>query len=102
MVADARLAPSEMYARAVTRFGMDARQELYTDEAFRAVFDARPWEVLTRLFADATSAGATDPADAIHYAELVLRLPARVAPLTAGCRCRHPATFRRSYGWRSS
>lgn len=84
MVADARLAPSEMYARAVTRFGMDARQELYTDEAFRAVFDARPWEVLTRLFADATSAGATDPADAIHYAELVLRLPARVAPLTAG------------------
>jgi len=49
-----------------------------------AVFDGRPWEVFTRLFADATSAGATDPADAIHYVELVLRLPARIAALTAG------------------
>jgi asparagine synthase (glutamine-hydrolysing) len=84
VVNDARLAPSEMYARAVTRFGIDTRQELYTDEAYRAVFDARPWEVFTRLFADATSAGATDPADAIHYVELVLRLPARIAALTAG------------------
>ena len=84
VVNDARLAPSEMYARAVTRFGFDARQELYTDQAYHAVFDGRPWEVFTRLFADATSAGATDPADAIHYVELVLRLPARIAALTAG------------------
>ena len=84
VVNDARLAPSEMYARAVSRFSIDARQELYTSDAFNAVFDARPWEILTRLFADATSAGATDPADAIHYAELVLRLPARIAALTAG------------------
>ena len=84
VVNDARLAPSEMYARAVSRFGIDTRQELYTPDAFNAVFDARPWEVLTRLFADATSAGASDPADAIHYAELVLRLPARIAALTAG------------------
>jgi asparagine synthase (glutamine-hydrolysing) len=84
MVNDARLAPSEMYARAVSRFSVDLRQELYTEEAFNAVFDARPWEVFTRLFADATSAGATDPADAIHYTELVLRLPARIAALTAG------------------
>jgi asparagine synthase (glutamine-hydrolysing) len=84
VVNDARLAPSEMYARAVSRFGMDARQDLYTDEAYHAVFDGRPWEVFTRLFADAASAGATDPADAIHYVELVLRLPARIAALTAG------------------
>jgi asparagine synthase (glutamine-hydrolysing) len=84
VVNDARLAPSEMYARAVSRFGVDIRQDLYTEDAFNAVFDARPWEVFTRLFADATSAGATDPADAIHYTELVLRLPARIATLTAG------------------
>jgi asparagine synthase (glutamine-hydrolysing) len=84
VVNDARLAPSEMYARAVTRFGFDMRQELYTEQAYHAVFDGRPWEVFTRLFADATSAGATDPADAIHYVELVLRLPARIAALTAG------------------
>lgn len=84
MATDARLAPSEMYARAVSRFGIDARQDLYTEAACNAVFDARPWEVFTRLFADASSAGATDPADAIHYTELVLRLPARIAALTAG------------------
>lgn len=81
---DARLAPSELYARAVTRFAADQREELYSDEAFHALTESRPGEVLTRLFADAASAGATDPADAIHWSELVLRLPARVAALTAG------------------
>ena len=45
--------------------------------------EARPWDTLGGLFAEAASAGASDPADTIHYAELTLRLPARAVAARA-------------------
>lgn len=79
LVHDERLAPLEMYARTISLFLPEERAELYTPEWFAALADVRPWEPLTGLFADAVGAGAADAADAIHYAELTLRLPARAA-----------------------
>jgi asparagine synthase (glutamine-hydrolysing) len=81
LVVDERLAPLEMYARAVSLFLPEERADLYTPEWLSVLGEARPWEVLTELFSAAVGAGATDTADAIHRAELVLRLPVRVAAL---------------------
>src|SRR5207244_8796290 len=72
-----RLGPLEMYARAVSHVLPEEREVLYTPETIAVLGEARPWDTLGRLFADAASAGAADPADTIHYAELTLRLPAR-------------------------
>jgi hypothetical protein len=55
--------------------------------------DARPWTPLTTLFADAVTGGAEDTADAVHYVELTLGLPARLEALStvaAGLPLRFP------------
>jgi len=78
-----RLGPLEMYARAVSHVLPEEREALYTPETLAVLGEARPWDTLGRLFADAASAGATDPADTIHYAELTLRLPARAVAARA-------------------
>jgi asparagine synthase (glutamine-hydrolysing) len=78
-----RLAPLEMYARAVSLVGADERTELYTPDTLATLGDARPWGALTTLFADAVAAGAEDTLDAIHHVELTLRLPARATALLA-------------------
>ena len=83
LVGDERLAPLEMYARAVSVFLPEERAELYTPEFADTLGDARPWEALTELFSSAVSAGATETEDAIHFVELTLGLPARATALRA-------------------
>src|SRR5439155_398484 len=70
-----RLAPLEMYARAVSHVLPEEREALFTPETLAVLGEARPWDALGGLFAEAASAGGTDPADTIHYAELTFRLP---------------------------
>ncbi len=80
LVRDARLAPVELYARAVSCFQPEERAELYTPEALAALGEVPPpWTALGGMFAEAMVAGAEDSADAIHYVELMLRLPAHAA-----------------------
>jgi len=55
----------------------EEREALFTPETLAVLGEARPWDALGGLFAEAASAGGTDPADTIHYAELTFRLPAR-------------------------
>src|SRR5207247_1523088 len=83
LLAAGRLGPLERYARAVSHVLPEEREALYTPETLAVLGEARPWDTLGRLFADAASAGATDPADTIHYAELTLRLPARAVAARA-------------------
>ncbi len=78
-----RLAPLEMYARAVSHVLPEEREALFTPETLAVLGEARPWDTLGGLFAEAASAGGTDPADAIHYAELTFRLPARATAASA-------------------
>jgi len=78
-----RLAPLEIYARAVSQVLPGEREALYTPETLAILGEARPWDTLGELFADAASAGAVDPADTIHYVELTFRLPARAAAARA-------------------
>ena len=77
VVGHARLAPVELFGRADALFGPEEWEDLLTPDALTAVGDLRPWEGLTGLFADAKSAGAEDPSDALHYVALQLGLPAR-------------------------
>ena len=81
VIAHERLAPLELYARAISLVQPAERPGLYTPETLQVLGDARPWAALTELFAEAVSAGAVDTADAVHYVELALRLPARAAAL---------------------
>ena len=83
LVRSGRLAPLEMYARTVSRFLPEERDELYTPEALALLGESHAWGALTALFPDAVAAGAEDAVDAVHYVELALRLPARVAALRA-------------------
>jgi asparagine synthase (glutamine-hydrolysing) len=76
LVESERLAPLEMYARAVSHVLPEEREALFTPETLAVLGEARPWDTLGGLFAEAASAGGTDPADTIHYVELTLRLPA--------------------------
>jgi len=78
-----RMAPLEMYARAVSRVLPGEREEIYTPETLDVLGETRPWDTLGGLFAEAASVGAVDPADTIHYAELTFRFPARAAAATA-------------------
>jgi asparagine synthase (glutamine-hydrolysing) len=78
-----RLAPLEMYARAVSLLLPEDRAALYTPDTLAILGDSRPWAALTTLFADAVASGAQDTLDAIHHVELTLRLPARAAALGA-------------------
>ena len=78
-----RLAPLEMYARAVSHVLPEEREALFTPETLAVLGEARPWDTLGGLFAEAASAGGTDTADAIHYAELTFRLPARATAASA-------------------
>src|SRR5207302_10916025 len=78
-----RLAPLEMYARAVSHVLPEEREALFTPETLAVLGEARPWDALGGLFAEAASAGGTDPADTIHYAELTFRLPARATAASA-------------------
>ncbi len=78
-----RLAPLEMYARAVSHVLPEEREALFTPETLAVLGEARPWDTLGGLFAEAASAGGTDPADTIHYAELTFRLPARATAASA-------------------
>jgi asparagine synthase (glutamine-hydrolysing) len=78
-----RLAPLEMYARAVSLVLPEERATLYTPDTLAILGEARPWAALTTLFADAVASGAEDTLDAIHHVELTLRLPARAAALGA-------------------
>jgi hypothetical protein len=52
----------------------EERDGLYTPETLAVLGETRPWEALSALFAEAASAGATETADTIHYAELTFRL----------------------------
>jgi asparagine synthase (glutamine-hydrolysing) len=93
MAQDARLAPIEMYTRAVSRLDARERAALYTPEALASFGDARPWAPLTTLFSEAVTSGAQDAADAVHYVELTLGLPARleaVSAAAAGFQLRFP------------
>lgn len=93
MAQDARLAPIEMYTRAVSRLDADQRAALYTPDALASFGDARPSDPLTTLFSEAVTSGAEDAADAVHYVELTLGLPARLEALstaTAGLDVRFP------------
>jgi asparagine synthase (glutamine-hydrolysing) len=93
MTQDARLAPIEMYARIASRVDADERAVLFTPDALASFGDARPWAPLTALFSDAVTAGAEDAADAVHYVELTLGLPARLEALSiaaAGMPLRFP------------
>jgi asparagine synthase (glutamine-hydrolysing) len=93
MTHDARLAPIEMYARVVSRVDADERALLYTPDALASFGDTRPWAPLTTLFSDAVTGGAEDAADAVHYVELTLGLPARLEALSiaaAGLPLRFP------------
>ncbi len=83
MARDARLAPIEMYTRAVSRLDAEERALLYTPDALASFGDARPWAPLTALFAEAVTSGAEDAADAVHYVELTLGLPARLEAVSA-------------------
>jgi asparagine synthase (glutamine-hydrolysing) len=83
LIAEERLAPLEMYARAVSQLQPEDRAALYTAETLAAMGDTRPLGALTELFAAAVAAGADDAADAIHQVELTLRLPARAAAAAA-------------------
>jgi asparagine synthase (glutamine-hydrolysing) len=83
LVEEVRLAPLELYARTVSVFLPEEREALYTPETLAVLADARPWDPLTTLFAEAVAAGAGDTADGIHYVELTLRLPARSAAVRA-------------------
>lgn len=83
LLGEERLAPVELYARAVSLFVAEERAELYTPEALAAIGDSHPWRELTTLFAEAVAAGAENTADAMHYLELALHLPARAAALAA-------------------
>jgi len=78
-----RMAPLEMYARAVSRVLPEEREGLYTPETLDVLGETRPWDTLGGLFAEAASVGAVDPADTIHYAELTFRFPARAAAASA-------------------
>ena len=78
-----RMAPLEMYARAVSRVLPGEREEIYTPETLDVLGETRPWDTLGGLFAEAASVGAVDPADTIHYAELTFRFPARAAAASA-------------------
>lgn len=79
LVEDEHLSPVERYAHAVGAVRPFDRSALYTPEMLGVLGDARPWEPLAVLFADAVGAGAVDGADAVYYVELVLGLPARAA-----------------------
>ncbi len=83
LVHHGRLAPVEMYARTVSRFLPEERDELYSPDTVALLGESSPWTALSALFPEAVAAGGGDPADAIHYVELALRLPARVAALRA-------------------
>jgi asparagine synthase (glutamine-hydrolysing) len=83
LVRTERLAPLEMYARAVSLIGPEERAELYTQDTLAALGDARPWGALATLFAEAVASGAEDTLDAIHHVELTLRLPSRAAAFLA-------------------
>src|SRR5438445_13641700 len=72
-----------MYARAVSHVLPEEREALFTPETLAVLGEARPWDTLGGLFAEAASAGGTDTADAIHYAELTFRLPARATAASA-------------------
>lgn len=83
LVADERLAPVEMYARSISVLRPEERLEVYTPEALEALGDTQPWAAVGGLFADAASAGATETADALHFVELALVLPARAEAAAA-------------------
>jgi asparagine synthase (glutamine-hydrolysing) len=83
VVEEARLAPLEVYGRTVSLLRPEERTRLYTPDIIAALGDARPWSVLAGLFAEAVAGGAEESADAIHYVELTLRLPPRVATMAA-------------------
>jgi asparagine synthase (glutamine-hydrolysing) len=85
LVEEQPLAPLERYARAVSLLTREERAALYTPEALAVVGEAHPWAALTALFADAVAAGASDPRDAIHWVELVRRLPALAEAARAAC-----------------
>jgi asparagine synthase (glutamine-hydrolysing) len=78
-----RLAPVTMYARSVSLLLPEQRGDVYTPDTLAVLGERSPWSALTETFADAVSAGAEDPADAFHYAELTLGLPARAAAARA-------------------
>jgi asparagine synthase (glutamine-hydrolysing) len=83
LVSDERLAPLALYARRASLFAPEGRATLYTPETLAALVDTHPWAPLSEVFADAVASGAADAADAIHAAELALRLPARAAVVGA-------------------
>jgi asparagine synthase (glutamine-hydrolysing) len=83
VVEDQRLAPVEMYARGVSVMLPEEREDLYTADTFAALGEANPWDAVATLFAEAVSGGASETLDTIHYVELTLGLPARVAAAAA-------------------
>ena len=82
-VREARLAPLEAYARGVSLLLPEDRLDLYTEAACEVLGEARPWETLVELFAEAVAAGALETADAVHHVHLVFQLPARAAARVA-------------------
>ena len=78
-----RVAPVTMYARSVSLLQPEQRGQIYTPDTLAVLGESSPWSALTETFADAVSAGAEDPADAFHYVELTLGLPARAAAARA-------------------
>lgn len=75
----ARLAPLELYARAVSSLWPEERADLFTPETIASIGDTAPWRLLATRFAAANEAGAADTADAMHHVELSFRLPAIAA-----------------------